>query len=169
MNFKKLLLCMFVALIAFNFTNVPVYVAEASVKQEENVTKNYTASELRLLSAIIYCESGSESYNGKLAVGIVVMNRVRSSRYPDTVKGVVYQKYQFSPVTNGTLRRALAQYDKGTFTSALEKSCIKAAKAVLNGNRYITYKGKQKNFAKFYSFSGRLRGHTFQLGNHQFK
>jgi N-acetylmuramoyl-L-alanine amidase len=153
---------------------------ESKAKAETSNTKNktskakvevkkYTDSELRLLSAIIFCEAGGESYNGKLAVGIVVMNRKRSNLYPNTVKDVIYQKYQFSPVRNGSLKRALAEYDNGKFTSQNEKECIKAAKAALSGEKYITVSGAKKNFSKYLSFSGRLRGYTFKLGNHKFK
>jgi spore germination cell wall hydrolase CwlJ-like protein len=138
-------------------------------KQVKEVTNKYTKAELRLLSALIYCEAQGESYNGKLAVGIVVMNRVRSDRYPDTLKNVIYQKYQFSPATNGTLKKALAEYDKGKFTSSSEKECIKAAKDALNGAKSITVNGKKKSFSKFLSFSGRLKGYTYKLGNHKFK
>lgn len=129
----------------------------------------YTKSELRLLSALVFCEAQGESYNGKLAVAIVVMNRVRSSRYPDTVKDVIYQKYQFSPVRNGSLKRALAEYDAGRFNSTAEKACVKAAKAALSGEKDITISGKEKNFSKYLSFSGGLRGYTYRLGNHKFK
>jgi spore germination cell wall hydrolase CwlJ-like protein len=136
-------------------------------KKEEK--KKYSEADLRLLSAIIYCEAGSESYKGKAAVGIVIMNRVRSGSFPDTIKGVVYQKYQFSPVRNGSLDRALDQYDKGRFTSEDEKECIQAAKEVLSGKTTITLDGKEKDFSKYLFFSGRLKGHTLAIGNHQFK
>lgn len=175
MKFKRLLILLLVAVLAFNFTDMTVYAAakktsdSQETKQEKEVTKNYTDAQLRLLSALIYCEANAESYKGKLAVGIVVMNRVRSSRYPDTLKGVIYQRYQFSPVRNGSLNRALAEYDKGHFNSADEKSCIKAAKEALNGTTDITINGKTKEFTKYLSFSGRLRGYTYQLGHHQFK
>ena len=53
-------------------------------EKEEKSSDNYTKADLRLLSALIYCEAQGESYNGKLAVGIVVMNRVRSGAFPDT-------------------------------------------------------------------------------------
>lgn len=164
MKFRKLLLCMFIGILVFNLTNINAYAAE-----ETNIEQTYTKSELRLLSALIYCESQGESYNGKLAVGIVVMNRKRSSLFPNTVKGVIYQKYQFSPVTNGTLNKALSEYDKGNFTSTAEKASIKAAKAALNGAKSITVSGTKKGFSKYLFFSGRLKGYTFQYQNHQFK
>lgn len=160
MKLKKLVLCLFVGILVFNFSNLSAYASES---------KKYSNSDLRLLSAIISCEAGWECYNGKLAVGIVVMNRVRSSRYPDTVKGVIYQKYQFTPARNGALSRELAEYDQGKFNSRSEKECIKAAKAALSGTKSITANGKKKNFSKYLSFSGRLPGYTFKLGNHKFK
>ena len=170
MKFKKLLICMLVAVLAFNFTNVIAFAAEdTTVNSQEEVTKEYSEADLRLLSALIYCEAQSEIYRGKLAVGIVVMNRVRSGKYPDTVKEVIYQKCQFSPVTNGTLEDALEEYDDGDFTSDDEKECIKAAKAALGGTTGITIDDEKVDFSKFLSFSGRLSGYKIQLGNHQFK
>lgn len=144
-------------------------VEKKAEKKTAEKKKKYSEADLRLLSAIIYCEAGSESYKGKVAVGIVVMNRVRSNLFPDTVKGVIYQSYQFSPVRNGSLDRALNQYDKGNFTSEYEKDCIQAAKEVLNGKTTITVGGKVKDFSKYLYFSGSLKGHTFELGNHEFK
>lgn len=139
---------------------------KTTVKKE---TVNYTKVELRLLSALIYCEANSESYNGKLAVAIVVMNRVKSSAFPDSVKNVIYQKYQFGPVSNGSLSKQLAQYDAGKYTSSSELECIKAAKEALNGIKSITVNGKSKDFSKYLFFSGRLKNATFSLGHHQFK
>lgn len=62
-----------------------------------------------LLANLIYCEAGGEPYDGKLAVGAVVINRVLSSRYPGTISGVIYQAHQFSPVGSGRLGLALAE------------------------------------------------------------
>ena len=62
-----------------------------------------------LLANLIYCEAGGEPYEGKLAVGAVVINRVLSSRYPGTVSGVIYQNAQFSPVGSGRFALALAE------------------------------------------------------------
>lgn len=179
MKFKKLAICILLSILVMNFLDIRAFAAEnTSVKKESTQTakkestqtvKKYSEYQLRLLSSIIYCEANSESYNGKLAVAIVVMNRVRSNRYPDTIREVVYQKYQFSPVNNGTLKKALAEYDNGKFTSPMEKECIKAAKAALTGTVNITVKGKNKNFSKYLYFSGYLRGYTFKLGNHKFK
>ena len=79
-----------------------------------------------LLANLIYCEAGGESYEGQLAVGAVVINRVLSSCYPDTVTGVIYQRKQFSPVASGRLALALAQ-NKAT------ASCYTAADEAMTG------------------------------------
>lgn len=131
--------------------------------------KSYTKAELRLMSAIIFCEAGSESYTGKVAVGIVVMNRVRSKKYPNTVKGVIYQKYQFSPVRSGALDKALKLYDEGKFTAKNHKDSIKAAKKVLNGCTKVKVKGKEVNMKSYLFFSVQLPGSKLKIGNHRFK
>ena len=79
-----------------------------------------------LLANLIYCEAGGEPYEGKVAVGSVVINRVLSSVYPDTVVGVIYQKKQFSPVSSGRLALALAE---GKATAA----CYQAADEAMSG------------------------------------
>ncbi len=130
---------------------------------------NYSKADLRLMSAIIYCEANMEPYAGKLGVGIVVMNRVKSSSFPSTIKGVIYQRGQFSPVRNGSLKRALARYDAGKFTSDREKQCIKAAKAALNGEKTVRYKGKTKNMGSYKYFSGYLSRAKYRISGHMFK
>ena len=129
----------------------------------------YTKSELRLLSALISCEANGEPYAGKLAVGIVVVNRKESKLFPGTIKKVIYQKYQFGPARNGSLARALKKYDKGNFKSANEKACIKAAKAALSGTKKVTYKKKNINLKSYLYFSGRVKGARLKIAHHQFK
>lgn len=79
-----------------------------------------------LLANLIYCEAGGEPYVGQVAVGAVVINRMLSSRYPDTMVGVIYQNKQFSPVGNGRLALALAN-NKAT------ASCYQAADEAMKG------------------------------------
>ena len=80
----------------------------------------------KLMANIIYCEAGGEPYEGQVAVGAVVINRVLSSVYPNTVVGVVYQNKQFSPVASGRLALALAN-DSAT------ASCYRAADEAMSG------------------------------------
>ena len=79
-----------------------------------------------LLANLIYCEAGNQPYAGQLAVGAVVINRVLSSKFPDTVVGVIYQNKQFSPAGSGRLQLALAA-NKAT------SNCYKAADEAMAG------------------------------------
>ncbi len=83
-----------------------------------------------LLANLIYCEAGGEPYAGQLAVGAVVINRVLSSVYPDSVTGVIYQNKQFSPVGSGRLALALAE-NKAT------AACYKAADEAMAGQTNV--------------------------------
>lgn len=137
----------------------------------KNITeeKAYTKSELRLLSALIYCEANAEPYAGKLAVGIVVVNRMESKLFPNSIKNVIYQRCQFGPARNGTLKKALKEYDNGKFTSADEKACIKAAKEALSGVKKVTYRDKKINMKSYLYFSGWVKNARLTIANHQFK
>ncbi|WP_051287978.1 cell wall hydrolase [Alkalicoccus chagannorensis] len=66
-------------------------------------------SEVDLLARLIHQEARGQPYQGKVAVGNVVMNRVDSNRFPGTVSGVVNQSGQFTPAMNGTINRAASQ------------------------------------------------------------
>lgn len=66
-------------------------------------SSNYTSSDLYLLAKTIYAEGRGESYTGQVAIGAVIMNRVRSSSFPNTIAGVVYQKGAFTAVDDGQI------------------------------------------------------------------
>lgn len=83
------------------------------------------ADDARLLGALIYCESGNQGYEGQLAVGAVVMNRVRSGAYPNSITGVIYASGQFTPALNGKVARVYA--------GNVPESCLQAAREALNG------------------------------------
>lgn len=90
-----------------------------------------------LLANLIYCEAGSEPYEGKLAVGAVVINRVLSSVYPDTVVGVIYQNKQFSPVASGRLALALAD---GKASAACYQAADEAMKGYSNVGNCVYFR-----------------------------
>lgn len=62
----------------------------------------YTSAEMEMLARIIYAESRGEPYNGQVAVGAVVLNRVKHPNFPGTMQGVIFQKWAFSPVNDGS-------------------------------------------------------------------
>lgn len=85
-------------------------------------------SDLVLFAAILQCEAGTSNYDALLAVATVIMNRWESSRYPNTLYGVIYQKGQFSPTWNGSLNRVLSRGPVAL--------CYQVARDALNGSRY---------------------------------
>ncbi len=130
-----------------------------------NVKNRYSAKDLRLMSSIIYSEAGDQSYAGKKAVGIVIMNRINSNAFPNNLKSVIYQPGQFTPTRNGSLNKSLSLYDNGK----LDKECIKAAKAVLNGDTKVSISSKNINMKSYLYFSGYVSGSRLSIGGHQFK
>ncbi len=98
--------------------------ANAAWRDISEVT--FADGDRKLLANLIYCEAGNQPYEGQLAVGAVVVNRVLSSKFPDTVVGVIYQNKQFSPVASGRLDLALAA-DRAT------ARCYQAADEAMSG------------------------------------
>lgn len=96
--------------------------AAAQKQQKAAATASY--DEVTLLGALIQCEAGSESYDGQLAVGAVVMNRLRAG-YSGSISGVIYQRGQFSPASSGKLDSVLSSGVRGT--------CLQAAQEAING------------------------------------
>lgn len=66
-------------------------------------TDNVSESDLNLLARCVYGESRGEPYTGQVAVAAVVLNRVRSSKFPNTIKGVIYQAGAFTAVSDGQI------------------------------------------------------------------
>jgi len=122
---------------------------QAALAAQAAQTAAISAEELKLLANIIYCEAGSESYVGKVAVGNVIMNRVKSASQPNTITEVVYAKGQFSPVRNGSLQRALSS-DKA------DAACYQAAIEALAGAQPV---GDKLFFRRNNGRSGQVIGH----------
>ena len=107
--------------------------AAAQAAQEQAAAQTNTAvsaSDRELLAAIIYCEAGNQSHTGKVAVGNVVMNRVNSAKFPNSISSVVYQRGQFSPAGSGWLNRVLK---RGTVPA----DCYAAADEALAGSKPV--------------------------------
>lgn len=109
------------------------------------------ADELRLLGALIYCEAGNQSYEGMLGVGAVVMNRVRSGAYPNTIHSVIYASGQFTPAMTGKVARA--------YEGNVPDLCLQAAQAAINGETTV---GGATHFRR----AGQREGYV--LGDHVF-
>lgn len=83
-----------------------------------------------LLANLIYCEAGNQPYSGQVAVGAVVINRMLSPAFPDTLSGVIYQSWQFEPASTGRLALALS-IDQAT------DACYQAADAAMSGQSTV--------------------------------
>lgn len=110
-----------------------------------------SASDIRWLAAITYLEAGNQSYYGKKCVASVVMNRVKSKKFPNTIKGVLFQSGQFTPAMNGSLNRLYKSNKK------IQSQCVKAATYVLENGSVL------KNYYHFNNF-----GPGLQIGDHYF-
>lgn len=99
---------------------------EQARKQAIEKAMSYNVSDETLLAALIQCEAGSDVYEGQVAVGAVVMNRVLSSAYPNTIRDVIFASGQFTPAGSGKLGRVI---DSGNIWA----SCIQAAKDAMAG------------------------------------
>lgn len=93
----------------------------ANQTQSGSSSSGYTDADLYLLARTIYAEGRGEPYTGQVAIGAVVMNRVRSPQFPNTISGVVYQRHAFTAVSDGQIN--LTPDDKA----------MKAARDAMNG------------------------------------
>lgn len=109
-------------------------------------------NDVRLLAALIQCEAGGEIYEGQVSVGTVVMNRLRSGRYGDSMYSVIYAKSQFSPAGTGQVAQVYAAGPKS--------SCVMAAQEAMSGTSYVG------NATKFRNVRSGYQG--IVIGNHVF-
>lgn len=103
--------------------------AEAAAKAKRNEQKEAvlaTASEVEILAALIQCEAGGESYEGQVAVGAVVMNRVRNGGYPNNIADVIYASGQFVPAAKGRMESLI-------LNKSTRESCVQAANEAIAG------------------------------------
>lgn len=137
---------------------------ETEVKYQEGVS--YSQDELRLLACLVHAEAGTQSYEGKLAVANVVLNRVNSSKYPDTIKAVIYQSGQFSVANSGSLSKQLANFDN--YNSSSQKLSIKAAKAALEGANNIGSRLYFHSYRAAVKKGYEKKDNSVKLGDHLF-
>ena len=109
-------------------------IAEEKRLEEERIKAEEEAKRLaalegdrQMLAAIIFCEAGNQPYEGQVAVGAVVMNRIRDGRYPGTVYDVLHQSGQFGPVITGWYNRV---YNKRSYTTTAYNAALDALNGV---------------------------------------
>lgn len=138
--------------------------AAANAEWRDISQVEFSEDDVKMLANLIYCEARGESYDGKLAVASVVVNRVLSSKFPNTMAGVIYQSNQFAPVTStkNSFVEALA-YDKAANVSG----CYEAAREAMSGITNVS------NCVFFQTLAylekvDRLNVVTYSIGNHGF-
>ena len=102
---------------------------QSSITNGPATNFNVSQEDLELFAGLIECEAGSTDYEGMLAVASVVVNRMKSPYYPDTLRGVIYQSGQFSPAHSGFLDRVLAR--------GVKDSCLQVARDALAGKNNV--------------------------------
>lgn len=116
-----------------------------------------SVDETTLLAAVVQMEAGGQGYEGMLAVASVVMNRVNSGRYPNSITDVVYQKGQFPGAHNGILNRILARGPR--------QDCIQVAQDALSGKNnapgYLGFCSVRSSTYKKYSTYTQIGSHYF--------
>ena len=125
--------------------------AEKAKQKENRGAVPVGAADDVLLAALIQCEAGNQPYEGKLAVGAVVMNRVRSGGYPNTISGVIYASGQFTPAGNGKVAKRLE--------AGIQDSCLQAAREAIAG---VSNVGGATHFRRAGNHDGLI------IGNHVF-
>lgn len=80
---------------------------------------SFSRSDLELLASLVHAEASGEPYQGKVAVAAVVLNRIDSPLFPNTLRGVIYQPYQFEPVLTGRISRGYNATDMQAVKEAL--------------------------------------------------
>ena len=131
-------------------TSVPETETPETQAPETEAPAPSNSDDVTLLGALIYCEAGNQSYEGMVAVGAVVMNRVYSSSFPNSISEVIYQSGQFTPAYSGALSSALA--------SGVPSTCYQAAAAAIAGENPVG--------SALYFNTGSGKG--IKIGTHQF-
>ncbi|GAA0350065.1 cell wall hydrolase [Bacillus horti] len=130
---------------------------ELRVLAPEYLSTPLSAEDVNLLAKIIFIEAGYEAYEGQIAVGNVIMNRVAHSSFPDTIRDVIYHPGQFPPAHNGTFEQTVPS-----------DTAVNAAREVLGGKEYAR--------GALYFFNPNVTRHSFftskeviaTFGNHRF-
>lgn len=115
---KKLIFSIFIALILFI-----IYIINMLPKEEVQAASGGSSSDIQLLARAINGEARGEPYEGQVAIGAVILNRVKDSRFPNTIAGVIYQSGAFTAVSDGQINQAMED----------EATVMKAARDAMNG------------------------------------
>ncbi len=112
------LLLFFIAL-----STICMFTVENKLKNVTYAATSNTTSDIQLMARAINGEARGEPYEGQVAVGAVILNRVKSSKFPNTIAGVIYQSGAFTAVSDGQINHPIAE----------SSTVYKAARDAMNG------------------------------------
>ena len=118
-KFVKLILVIFLIII---FT-ICLFIVDKGEVNTVTLAKTSTTSDIQLMARAINGEARGEPYEGQVAVGAVILNRVKDSRFPNTISGVIYQSGAFTAVADGQINAPISE----------DSTVYKAAQDAMNG------------------------------------
>jgi N-acetylmuramoyl-L-alanine amidase len=113
----------FVFILAFIIFITIFYITNLLPKENVQAASSGSSSDIQLLARAINGEARGEPYEGQVAIGAVILNRVKDSRFPNTIAGVIYQSGAFTAVSDGQINQAMED----------EATVMKAARDAMNG------------------------------------
>ena len=119
--FKVIVVFLFLILLMFLIFNIDMKIVEKDLSYA--ATGSNSASDIQLMARAINGEARGEPYEGQVAVGAVILNRVKSSQFPNTIAGVIYQSGAFTAVADGQINQPIAE----------DSTVYKAAQDAING------------------------------------
>ena len=117
---KNIIICLILAFIIFITI---FYITNLLPKKDVQAASSGSSSDIQLLARAINGEARGEPYEGQVAIGAVILNRVKDSRFPNTIAGVIYQSGAFTAVSDGQINQAMED----------EATVMKAARDAMNG------------------------------------
>ena len=98
----EIILIFFILIIEITIINKNIFI-------NESLASSNTTADIQLMARAINGEARGEPYEGQVAVGAVILNRVKSSKFPNTIAGVIYQKGAFTAVADGQINEKIAE------------------------------------------------------------
>ncbi|MGG5759213.1 cell wall hydrolase [Bacillus toyonensis] len=143
-------------------TKVNTDVNTSTGTNDEVITAlNISGDDFDLLSRLVEAEAGIEPFEGKIAVANVILNRVESDQFPNTIEGVIYEAGQFQPVRNGHINKVPSEESKEAVRKAL------SVNRSLGGNSLYFYDPRYSDESAKRWFN--TLETTMTIGNHVFK
>lgn len=120
---KKIKILLVIICIIFQIIGIYIFLKQAKLTEVYAASKSSSTSDLQLMARAINGEARGEPYEGQVAVGAVILNRVKSSKFPNTIAGVIYQSGAFTAVSDGQINVPI---EEGS-------TVLKAAQDAMNG------------------------------------